>query len=63
MRLLSIHCRLCGSSKFKTDPPEGWLETYLLPRFLTCPARCTACLTRRYCPMFLRLDTTHSIWR
>jgi hypothetical protein len=56
MSLFAVHCRLCGGTRFKPDPARGWLETYVLPRFLIFPGRCTACLKRRYCPVFQPWD-------
>jgi len=61
MRLFSIRCRLCGGTRFKTDPPDGWLETHVLPRLFICPGRCTACFKRRYCPLFLKWESQF-IW-
>ena len=62
MKLLSMNCHLCGGSSFRADPPDGWLETELLPRLFIRPGRCTACLTRRYRPLFYKWDKTKATW-
>ena len=58
MTLCLARCRVCKGDQFKEVRPEGWIEKYLLPRFLICPGRCLGCQRRRYLPMFQRWTTS-----
>jgi hypothetical protein len=62
MKLFSLHCRLCGGSEFRADPPEGWLETELFPRLFIAPGRCTACFKRCYRPLFFKWEKSQATW-